>query len=848
MRTSMLWQMTLTALAYLRGRKLRTVLTILSIIFGVALIFSMNLILPSAKEAFTRMISTTSGAADISMTSVTGESFPSEPLNTAATVKGVQAVTGILSRTITLPGQGASGSVGTASQLQLTGIDPATIGKVRDIVISDGRALNADDKGKVLVPSTIASIAPQLKVGASFPLITAAGLRFYSVVGLFTDQGKLTTPQIILPLADAQAAFNQPGLINAIDIKLEPGADRDSVLADVQKALGGGFQPASSSNAVDAVTSLQATYAIFNVLGVLALFMGGFLIFNTFRTLVVERRHDLGMLRAIGAQRSQLTQMIIVEGLLQGIIGTGLGLLVGYAFAQFVAANASRFYSSFISGLNLYITLNAQSLLIAITLGILTTLVAAYFPARAASRTSPLEALRPASLSNMRRAARWGLIAGLVLMLLAILLMLVSKQSAAGGAILFLIGVVLIAPSLVTPMAHLFSPILSVWFAREGDLASGNLTRQPGRAAITASTLMIGFAVFIAIAAIVGSFNVFITNMVSKNFVSDILILPPTVGVYGGIVGVDSSLTSRLSALPEADTVAGLRYASSTLNGQTIQVLGIDPNAYPKTMPLDFSAGNPSDAYNTMLSGRAAILTTIASSTLKVKVGDTVKLQTANGIQDYQVVGLANDLLSYKVATAYISQANMASDFHKAEDVLLMINLKPNVAKAAALKSVREVLKDYPQFNATLTSEYRDTLMGVTISALNIMNIMSLVILFPAVLGLLNTLTINVIERTREIGIIRAVGGSRKQVRRIVTAEAILLGLFGATIGILAGIALSYGLTVAISTVGWAIPYVFPAWALVLSIIGGLLLALAAAILPARNAAQMDIIRALQYE
>lgn len=441
-----------------------------------------------------------------------------------------------------------------------------------------------------------------------------------------------------------------------------------------------------------------------------------------------------------------------------------------------------------------------------------------------------------------------GLIAGIVIILVGIIVMMRGSQSAASGAIIFLIGTMLFAPSLVLPLSRIFSPLLALGFAREGELARGNVIRQPGRAAITASTLMIGLAMFIALGAIVNSFNVFVVNLVSKNFISDVMIVPPTVGLYGNIVGADEGLLTKLRALPEVQTAAGLRYASGSLNGLAIQVLGIDPTTYPKVSPIDFSQGTPDEAFTALEAGRTVIVNSLAASASKLKLGDSLTLQTAEGQQTYRVVGIATDLLTLKIATLFISQTNMQTDFHKAEDVLLMLNFKPGADKTAALAEVQTALKDYPQFTARLTGEYRQFLVNTTVSALSLFYMLAFLILVPAALGLLNTLAINVLERTREIGIIRAVGGSRKQVQRIVIAEALLLRLFGAVLGIMVGIALSYGFTAAISTIGWALPYSFPVAALVGAVIIALVLGLLASILPARSAARLEIIRALQYE
>ncbi len=845
---SMLAQMAVMALRYLNGRRLRTTLTTLAVVLGVALIFAVNLILPSAVEAFKRTMTSASGAVDLTVSSATGESFaPDQPMQAIRTVKGVQAVTGVLRRQITIPLAG-NGSLGSVSQIELVGVDPATADAVRPFAISEGRFLQPGDTGKAIVPAAIAELAPQFKVGSTFPLITVGGLKLYTIVGLLAEPGNRAAPRIIVSLADAQAAFNQPGLINSIEIAIEPGADRETVSADVQKALGDHFRLNTNTTQIDALAALEIGFAIFNLFGLLALFMGAFLIFNTFRTVIIERRHDLAMLRAIGAERRQLSLMILIESLIQGIGGTVIGLILGYSFAALLAAVFRNFWQIVVQGLQFNLQFSLSAVIGAFVLGLLATLVAGYFPARAAARVSPLEGLRPVTAAQTRRAARWSLAVGVGLLLVAMVLLVGSRQTSAAGALLFLVGMVLAAPGLVLPMARLFSPLISIWFASEGDLARGNLLRQPGRAAITASTLMIGLAVFILIAAAVNSFDQFIVNLTNSTFTSDVLVLPQTMGLYGSVVGADEQLTSRLRALPQVKAVGGLRYATGSTNNQTIQVLGIDPDVYPQVSSFDFVQGKPEEVFPALSAGRAAILNSLAATTLKAGTGSDLTVQTVEGPQTYHVVGIANDPLSMKLVTLIISQANLQADFHKAEDVMLMINLKPGADRKAALDAINRVLQDYPQFSARLTGEYRAMIVNLSTNGLNALYALGILILIPATLGLLNTLTINVMERTREIGVVRAVGGSRAQVRRMVIAEALLLGLFGAATGILAGVAASYGFITAFSSIGWKMPYQFPLLGVVAALILAVLLALGSSVLPAQNAARLNIIRALQYE
>jgi putative ABC transport system permease protein len=401
---------------------------------------------------------------------------------------------------------------------------------------------------------------------------------------------------------------------------------------------------------------------------------------------------------------------------------------------------------------------------------------------------------------------------------------------------------------LVIPAARLFSPLLTLWFAREGDLARGNMMRQPGRAAITGSTLMIGVAVLVMIAAITTGIVSLFTDLTEGSFSNDLVVLPQSIAVYNNVIGADEELANRIRELPDVETVGSLRSAGTDVDGTPIQVYGVDPQDYPKVVRLDFAEGKSDEAFPALGSGRNAILTPLASFALKLDRGDDIVVQTVEGPQTYHIVGVAQDVLTAKINALFISQENLAADFHKTEDVLLMINLRPGADKKAALADLNTILKDYPQFTAHLSQEYGDELTQTTSSVAPMFYGIATLILIPVGLGILNTLTINVMERTREIGVVRAVGGSRNQVRRIVMGEALLLGVFGAAMGVLAGLAISYGVIAAFGTIGWEMPYPFPLAGVVAGIVVGVLIALFSGILPARNAAKLDIIRALQYE
>ncbi|HEX3051323.1 MAG TPA: FtsX-like permease family protein, partial [Aggregatilineaceae bacterium] len=726
--------------------------------------------------------------------------------------------------------------------------DPATANEVRTYIVSEGRFLQPGDDEVAVIPGGLVDLAPQIKVGTKIPLVTATGLKMIPIVGILAEKGDPAAPEVLVPLADAQEWLDQPGLINTINVNFETGADADQVKADIQQALGSDYTFDNESSGLDSLAALGVGTAMLNVMAALALFIGAFLIFNTFRTVIIERRRDLGMLRAIGASRRQLSRMILIESLIQGIMGVVIGLISGYLLALLIMEGMAQLMSKFMAVSTLRLHFNATAFVSATAAGLITTLLAGYWPARAAGRISPIEALRPVAPADARRNTRRGLIIGVIIMLLASVLLVSNDQTTGPGAVLFMIGAIAAMPALVVPITRRLSPLLTLWFNREGDLARGNLTRQTGRAAITASTLMIGLAVLILIAAMVLSFDDLVTELTERSFASDIILMPQTIALYQGVVGADENLLTELRDLPDVETATGLRAASSLTDGKTIEVLGIDPARYSQVSEMKFAEGDITSSIGELAQGRNVIINSITGAAFDLGMGDDIVLETATGPQTYHVVGVADDLLHFKINAAFISQENLKADFHKAEDVLIMLNLKPGADHHAVLARVEDILKDYPQFTARITGEYREEMAKTMDQAFILYYGMAFLILIPSALGLLNTLTINVLERTREIGVIRAVGGSRGQIRRIVMAEALLLGLLGAAVGIVVGVAISYGSIGAFSVVGWKMTYTFPIVGVIVSVVVGVLLALVASILPARNAAKLDIIRALQYE
>ncbi|HNT54737.1 MAG TPA: FtsX-like permease family protein [Anaerolineaceae bacterium] len=279
-----------------------------------------------------------------------------------------------------------------------------------------------------------------------------------------------------------------------------------------------------------------------------------------------------------------------------------------------------------------------------------------------------------------------------------------------------------------------------------------------------------------------------------------------------------------------------------------MQMIGIDPLVYPEIAGLEFSRGDEAAAYTALNQERAIIVNGIFAATSGADVGDMLTIITPTGEKQYRIVGVGLDYLNAKLTTGYISQANLEQDFNITMDVLIMANAVTGVDKSAVANRLSGLLVDFPSFTLLEAETFYQAQVNIFQAALGMMYVMMAAMALPALIAMMNTLAINVIERTREIGVLRAVGSTRKQIRRMILAESLLLALFGTGLGILAGVWLSYVLVGALNVSGFVLPYNFP-WGGVLSGLAvGLIFGVLAATLPARQAARLDIIRALRFE
>lgn len=853
-------QLTLAA-RYLWGRKLRTFLTTLAIVIGVMVIFGMGIYLPSFMDAFEKSLLSASGQTDVMITHKTGEAFSVSMLNKVKAINGVAVASGSLERIINLP-PNFYGKGSTVTALALVGIDPAVAPALREYRITQGRFLQPGDGNAAVISERLAD-AVGLKLNDTLKVPTPEGVVRLTVVGLMPGHALVGNEQVLIPLAQAQKLFDMPRRINVIEANLvtKDQAESQTIVNAIKAELGNTYTLGGLTSGSEFLSAMQMAQVVFNMFGFLTLAMGGFIIFNTFRTIVAERRRDIGMLRALGANRATIISFVLTEGLVQGIVGTAIGIGLGYLMGQVITIGTSSVVKQ-IMNIGLTAVVEPSLLIISAVLGIGVTLFAGLLPALSASRVTPLEALRPSLGETVQRINRIGAIVGAVMIAGAVAGLLSGYfPLVALGGLMFLVGLALVAPALVRPIANLFGAMLALIFAREGtgDLAQGNLTRQPSRAAITASATMLGLAIVVGAGGMIFSLTGTVMDLFNRSLGSDYLLLPPSVAVWKGNVGASETLKARINAIPGIGAVSSLRYAQSSIEtaalktgtGEaTISVLGIDPVAFPKISAMDFQQGNAEEAFGALAANeRNVIVNGVLATTAGLHVGDLVPLATPSGEQLYRIVAIGGEVLSMKINTAYISQANMKADFNKSEDIFYQINLAPGADAAAVQQRLEQLVQDYPQFRLVAGREYTAEFSAQYDALFAGFYVLLGILAFPSLIAILNTLAIGVIERTREIGMLRAIGATRRQVWRTIVAEALLLAALGTAFGILAGLYLSYVFVEGLTSTGiFKMAYTFPLAGVLAAAAVGLIFGVLAALVPARQAANLQVIQALRYE
>ncbi|HEV8696249.1 MAG TPA: FtsX-like permease family protein [Candidatus Limnocylindrales bacterium] len=827
----------------LRARPLRTSLTTVGVALGVAVLYAGLATNAGIGAAVDRAVGTMVGRAHLRIIAF-GETGLSE--TTLATIKGTPGVD-VAAPSFeqrTYLGTGLFGPGPLPAPVTLVGIDPVLEPRIHDLTLASGSPLGPGDDPSALVSATLAR-EDGLSVGARLGLQGVDAPVYLRVAGILAGDGPwagATGRAVVTRLHVAQSVFGAHGLTR-VDLDLADGTDPAAVIERLQATLAEPYVVSSQRDLAAAMEASTGDFAATTALiAAIALFAGAFLIFNTLSMTVVERVRELGLLRAAGATRGQVSTYILVQASVIGVVGAGVGIVAGGLLAAGIAAWMGTVGSVPIAGP--VVRLGDAVAALAIGLGV--TLAAAVEPARRAGRVPPVEALKARlDLPSARHARLRWLVA--VFAVVGVLGLAIWPRAAGEAALLrslavyaVLLAVALLVPFVLPVLARIAGTPFMLLVRLEERLARASVLRDRTRAALTVGALTVGLAMIVALGG-VGQH----ARAVAGAWIADVV--PGDVVVTSIFPrGLDEGLVETLGALDGVASVSPIATFDLAVDGRRVDgaaMIGADLEADGRLHLVD---GDRAAALAELDRGGAVIVPSGIAARDGVGLGSRLTVVAADGsAMSMRVVGVAGRTLPGR------SGESLLVGWADAD------RLGIDGADAFAVRFDKDAS---PADRATLADEARtlaldpvplDRIQGAIGAALDrvfgLFDVLSLIAVIVATLGIVNTLTMNVFERVREIGVLRAAGMTRRQVWRSVVVEAGITGLVGAICGVAAGFVVG-GLMVALSGGRWDLAIAVPWLAVGVTFVLGVALAMLAAAYPARLASGISIVRAVGYE
>jgi putative ABC transport system permease protein len=848
--------MTKVALRGLAQRKLRAFVTMLAVLLGVAFIAGSYVLTDTINRSFDDIFTEAYAGTDVAISpSTTGQGeeidlppFSAEVLNQVREVDGVeQAAGGIFSTIRFVDEEGEQLSAAFAPEF-VSSVAPEPF---ETLTYTDGRP--PENASEASIDESTAD-RENFEIGDTLRIAGPAGVKGYEIVGLqrlgSTSSGGSSTAQ--LTLEEAQRLTDKQGEFDGISVEAAEGVSPDELARRIDDALPArltvetGVQ-AAERQSEDIKEDLSFFRIVLLVFGGVALLVGSFLIFNTFSITVAQRIRELGMLRTLGATRGQILRGMVLEAAIIGALGSVLGVLAGIGFA---AALNAVFKSFGIDLPNTGTVIAARTVVLALIVGMAVTFAAALSPALRATRVSPMAALLEAALPESRTHGRVFtavavllMLGGLALTCLGLFGGLDSNAAAGavgGGAVAILFGVSMFSPRLVRPLASVAGWPLEKVRGITGRLARENAVRKPGRTAVTAAALMIGLAVVVFVTVFAAGISSSIGNAIDRNFQGDVVLQN-----VDGFSPISPGAAREAAQVDGVRTVSSLSFAGAEYEGKDIRVSAVDPATVSEVLTLEWEEGSPDTISG--ITGDAAVLDDAWASSNDVEVGDQVTVRTPLERElTLTVDGTIKDNADL-LGNVVLSEDTLRREFGSRQPSMTLVALEEGANAEAVQEQISQrVDRLFPTVDTLNQQELKDNQEEQINQLVGFFYVLLALAIVISLLGIVTTLALSIHERTRELGMLRAVGMSRRQVRTMVRYESVITALIGAILGTVLGVIFASLLAVPLADEGFELSY--PIVTLLILLVLAALAGVLAAIFPARRAARLDVLRALAYE
>jgi putative ABC transport system permease protein len=848
------WKVTLKSLL---AHRLRLVLTTLSVVLGVAFVAGTLVLTDTMSAVFDDLVR---GGTETFDVLVRGERATEgaaledldapPPLLAEALVEDVAAVDGV---------ERAEGTVDGFAMIvrpdgeAITPMGPPTLGAAwspeGDRVILDGGRPPTGPDEVVIDRRTAArnDLHPGDRVNMVF---SSTPPRPFTIVGISTMEGGDNLAGATFAEFEASVAqqvLDLEGHFTGINVRAEDGVAPETLVDRLAAALPADLDAITSADLADELMTgideaLGFITITFGVFAGIALFVGAFIIANTFSITVLQRTREFALLRSLGASRRQVVGSVVGEAVLIGLVASVLGVIAGLGLATGLQAMLSLFGFDMPSGA---LVLKPRTVVVALGVGVVVTVVASLLPARRAAGIHPMAALRAVSIQAYRpRPLR--LVSGGVAALAAVALVgvgAITQPDNAGlliglGAVLALVALITLGPSITRPVLRLFGG-KGTRFGTVGRLARSNSLRTPRRTWTTAAALTIGIMLVSSVAVLAASIKTSAYDALEGTITADAIVTASNAMTGGTVPPV---LARELADQPEVGAISPIRTGQGQVAGASSGVTGIDPEQWDAVATTGFATGSLADLAPP---GTVAVDADLASEH-GYEVGDVVPaVFQGSGETELRIAAIFEPdelLFGWLVSTGTFEQL-----FTRPSDATVLVAGAEGTDAETVLAAVERVAAAYPAAVVQDQAAYQESVAGQVDQLLGMVTALLGMALLIAILGIMNTLALSIHERTHEIGLLRAVGMTRRQVRTMIRWEAVTVALLGAFIGLLLGIAFGWAGTRALADEGltaFVLPLGQLAGAVVLAALAGVL----AAVLPARAAAKLDVLRAVTVE
>lgn len=851
------------SLRELQSRPARSLLTLLSIIIGAGAIVATYIASDSARLAQRAMVQNVTGNAQLEIQAAGGSSFDIRDVLFLKEIPGITVISPSVRRYSTLATLDAEGKPDRKLRVQLLGVDFDEDRKVRNVEFIAGKDPYAAPEVDLQDEPKTSASAPEvwcdeglaksakLSIGQEIKLLTKTGNQTASIAGFVksnTAASAFQSAVLLAPTRTIQKWTRSTNKLDLVQLMIEDSDRVESIREQIAGKLPEGVYvrepPMRSELANESTVAIQRGLLIATIF---SLVMAGFIIFNTFQMNVGERRRQLGILRAIGTTRKQILTMVLREAAVLGLVGSVLGCFLGYLGADLLNQSTASLLGISIPSTGVGIA----PIAIAIGCGFIVSLLGALIPALTAARASPSDAMKSVPQSDSKALWTAWFLTGCIVIAIGLLIFwlstygFISVRLGTVGIVMVILGVILLLPASLPWLTKIAAAPLMVWMPVEASLARRQVLRHPGRAAMTIGILLVAMAMGLGMAFTIMDNIRDVQFWYKRTIVGDFFVRAAMPDMSSGhAADMPEGFPEKVAALDGVLLSDTMRFVSARAGELSVIVIVREFNSSTQDY-FDLVQGQEDQVLEGIRQGQV-VLGSVLAERSQLKVGDQMELETNEGKIRIPIAGVTNEYLAGGL-TLYM-QAQQAKRLLSVDGTDAVI-VRADPSKRSEVKQALLKLADAEGLMVQSFQEMADMVENMirgVVGGLWVVLALGAVI---AAFGLINTLAMNILEQTREIGMLRVVAMTRQQVRKMILAQALIMAI----IGILPGMVLGVGMAAAMNlstliVTGHAVRFQWYPGFMVAALIAEIVIVVLSAMFPAERAARLNLAKAMQYE